>query len=233
MSVCCAGGLTNCGGTCYNLTNDNSHCGDCSMMCDTTTMSCSSSACGCKASYTSCEQRCALNGLACIGNGAALCGVWDFETGFQGVSLNTQTTSTFKSVGVSAASVTTAPGGSHAFTVPFNSTDFPVAVLKIPLCSSRGGIFISGHQLSARIYVAAPSGSFILPYFQAFASDSAGQSPPTIISELDGSIPPGQWNVITQIADSGGEDSTARELDLKIELPKGTGTVYVDDIRLQ
>jgi len=205
------------------------------MTCDSTTMSCSSSVCGCKASYTSCEQRCALNGLACTGNGAAVCGVWDFEVGgLQGVSLNTQTTGTFKtSAGVSAASVTAAPGGSRAFTVSYNSTDFSTAVVKIPLCSSRGGIPIYGHVLSARIRVDAPSGSFILPYFQAFPYDSAGLDPPALINELDNSIPPGQWNVITQTATGGETDSTAKELDLKIELPMGTGTVYVDDIRIQ
>lgn len=197
-------------------------------------MSCSSSACGCKASYTACEQRCALNGLACTGNGAAVCGVWDFEVGgLQGVSLNTQTTGSWKSVGVSAASVTMAPAGTRSFTVSYNSTDFSRAVLKIPLCASRGGIPIYGHQLSARIRVDAPSGSFILPYFQAFAFDSAGQDPPGLINELDNSIQPGTWNVITQTATGGEIDSTAKELDLKIELPIGTGTVYVDDLRIQ
>jgi hypothetical protein len=32
-NICCAAGLTNCGGTCVNLQNDNNNCGDCSHTC--------------------------------------------------------------------------------------------------------------------------------------------------------------------------------------------------------
>jgi len=196
------------------------------------TTSCSSSSCACKPTYSPCEGRCALNGLACNTNGAAACGVWDFETTLQGVSLNTQTTGRFKTTGASSMSVTLAPGGTRSFTVPYSAG--AVVVLKIPLCTSRGGIAIYGHQLSARIRVDGAAGGFVLPYFQAFAFDSAGSDPPGLIDELDNSITVGQWTSMTQTASGIEADSTAKELDILINTPtEAGGTVYVDDIRVQ
>jgi len=183
----------------------------------------------------SCEGRCASNSLACNSNGVAVCGVWDFETGLQGVSLNTQTTGRLKTTGASSFSVTSAPGGSRAFTVPVTA-GLATVVVKIPLCSSRNGIPIYGHQLSARIRVdTASAGATVLPYFEALPYDSAGTDPEDLINELDSSIPTGQWVTITQVASGGSNtDSTAKELDIRVGFPPDvTGTMYLDDIHIQ
>ena len=238
----CPAELTSCGGTCFDVTSDLSHCGACNALCNNG-RECVGSKCGCPSNDAYCSNACvdtANSATDCGGCGKACgaprlcisgaCGCPDGATYCDGDCVNVQTditncgtcgTTCSGAAICGAGKCSTCATGCAIVTSTIAADGYSAFAMNLP-----SPVNLRGTVVRARVYIA----STVQPESIRLYFDDLRTSSGTSYAAPAGSVGPGWYDLVFDINSASVEAGGATLLGLNLGLHSGTTTLYVDSI---